>query len=119
MLIDSGRPTSASFMSNTTPIPRDKPDIVLAHALAAEYLGMKTVYLEAGSGAELTVPDEIIGLCRRHLEIPILVGGGIRTPELANQKVKAGGSFIVIGNVLEKPGRETLVNDFASAIHQK
>ena len=118
MLIESGRVTSAEFMSNTKPIPRDKPDIAVAHALAAEYLGMKLIYLEAGSGALHPVPDEMIQAVSRICSLPVIVGGGIRTPELAQQKVKAGASFIVTGNVLEKEKKSGIIQGFAKAIHQ-
>lgn len=117
MLIESGKVTSVEFMSNTKPIPRDKSSIAVAHALAAKYLGMKIVYLEAGSGAVSPVPDEMITAVSQHSELPLIVGGGITTPELALQKVRAGASFIVTGNVLEnglKPGR---ISEFANAIH--
>ena len=117
MLIESGNPTSAQFMSNTMPIPRDKPDIAMAHALAAEYLGMKMIYLEAGSGAKEPVPDGTVSSVREYVSVPVIVGGGIRRPEVAAQKVKAGASFIVTGNVLEKEGGPGLVKEFCSAVH--
>lgn len=119
MLIESGKMTSAEFMSNTKPIPRDKPQIAVAHALAAEYLGMKLIYLEAGSGALQPVPDEMIQAVAAICSLPIIVGGGIRTPEVAQQKAKAGASFIVTGNVLEKNPKEGLIREFAVAIHQE
>jgi phosphoglycerol geranylgeranyltransferase len=119
MLIESGKVTSAEFMSNTTPIPRDKPDIAVAHALAAEYLGMKLIYLEAGSGALHPVPDEMIQAITRSCNLPVIVGGGITMPEVAEQKVNAGASFIVTGNVLEKGKREGIIQDFAKMIHKK
>ncbi len=118
MLIESGRVTSAEFMSNTKPIPRDKPDIAVAHALAAEYLGMKLIYLEAGSGALHPVPDEMIQAIARMCSLPIIVGGGIRTPAIAKQKVAAGAAFIVTGNVLEDKKKDGLIQDFANAIHK-
>jgi putative glycerol-1-phosphate prenyltransferase len=118
MLIESGKVTSAEFMSNTKPIPRDKPDIALAHALAAEYLGMKLIYLEAGSGALHPVPDEMIQAIARMCSLPIIVGGGIRTPDMAKQKVAAGAAFIVTGNVLEKNNEKGTIQSFAQAIHQ-
>jgi putative glycerol-1-phosphate prenyltransferase len=118
MLIESGKVTSAEFMSNTKPIPRDKPDIALAHALAAEYLGMKLIYLEAGSGALHPVPDEMIQAIARMCSLPIIVGGGIRTPDTAKQKVAAGAAFIVTGNVLEKNNEKGTIQSFAHAIHK-
>lgn len=117
MLIESGNTTSAQFMSNSMPIPRDKPDIAMAHALAAEYLGMKMIYLEAGSGARHPVPDATVKSVSQYVSVPVIVGGGIRTPEVAAQKVKAGASFIVTGNILEKKGGPKLVKDFCKAIH--
>jgi putative glycerol-1-phosphate prenyltransferase len=76
--------------------------MAMAHALAAEYLGMKCVYLEAGSGAKYAVPVEMIATLNRYVEIPMIIGGGIRSPEAARERVEAGASFIVTGNVLEK-----------------
>ena len=118
MLIESGKVTSAEFMSNTKPIPKDKLDIAVAHALAAEYLGMKLIYLEAGSGAQHPVPDEMIQAVARMCSLPIIVGGGIRTPDVAKQKVAAGATFIVTGNVLEKNNEKGTIQSFAQAIHK-
>jgi phosphoglycerol geranylgeranyltransferase len=117
MLIDSGRQTSVGFMSGTTPLPRDKFDLAWAHALAAEYLGMQLVYLEAGSGAEYPVPDRMIAAVKSHINIPVLVGGGITTPEIAAQKVEAGADFIVTGTAIENSRSQTLMKQFADAVH--
>jgi putative glycerol-1-phosphate prenyltransferase len=117
MLIESGRTTSAEFMSGTRPIPRDKPDIAVAHALAAEYLGFKLLYLEAGSGAQESVPEEMIAAVAHYCSIPVIVGGGLRSPEAAQKKVKAGARFIVTGNVLESGTSPSLMKEFAAAIH--
>lgn len=119
LLVESGRSTSAEFMSNTRPLPRHKPDIAVAHALAAEMLGFKLIYLEAGSGALQSVPEEIILAVSRHCSVPLIVGGGITSPEEAQKKVNAGASFIVTGNVLEKNGNAALMKEFAEAIHTK
>ncbi len=119
ILVESGQMTSAEFMSNTLPIPRHKPDIAKAHALAAEYLGMKLVYLEAGSGAQYPVPDEMVRQVADYVSIPVIVGGGIRTPEEAHRKARAGARFVVTGNVLEGTGGERLLKEFAQAIHWK
>ncbi len=119
MLIESGNITSAQFLSDTRPIPREKPDITVAHAMAAELLGMRMIYLEAGSGARLSVPEEHIGALARHVALPIMVGGGIRTPEDAARKVAAGASFIVTGNIIEKNRDRALIQAFAEAIHIK
>lgn len=117
MLIEGGNTTAVEFMSGTVPIPRDKPDIAGPHALAAEYLGMQMVYLEAGSGAAHPVPDEMISAVKNQISIPLIVGGGIRTPKIAAEKVKAGADFIVTGNVLEKNGSFELMKAFANAVH--
>ncbi|MCF7803208.1 MAG: geranylgeranylglyceryl/heptaprenylglyceryl phosphate synthase [Candidatus Marinimicrobia bacterium] len=117
MLMESGRTTTAQFMSNTQPIPTDKPDIAVAHSLAAQYLGMKMVYLEAGSGAKNPVPVEVIEGVSSYADIDIIVGGGLRKPEDARTRVEAGASFIVTGNVLEKDGNEHLMTEFADAVH--
>jgi putative glycerol-1-phosphate prenyltransferase len=119
MLVESGQMTSAEFMSNSKPLPRSKPDIALAHALAAQYLGFKVVYLEAGSGAQLSVPEEIITAVSKTISIPLIVGGGINSPEMAEKKVAAGASFIVIGNHFEKPENFDKIKEFADAIHKK
>lgn len=119
MLIESGTRTSAEYVSNSLPIPREKPGIALAHALAAQYLGMKTIYLEAGSGAKLPVPETMISTIHQAIEIPLIVGGGIRSPEAANSRVKAGADFIVVGNYFEEDGSRALMQEFAEAIHFK
>ncbi|MCX6143162.1 MAG: geranylgeranylglyceryl/heptaprenylglyceryl phosphate synthase [Ignavibacteriales bacterium] len=117
MLIEAGNMTSAEFMSNTKPIPRDKPDIALAHALAAEIIGMKFVYLDAGSGAHASVPEEMIRAIAGKCSLPIIVGGGIRTPEEARKKVQAGASFIVTGTVTEHNNHHSFIKEFAEAVH--
>jgi len=119
MFIESGNITTAQFISDTRPIPREKPEIAIAHVLAAEYLGMKFAYLEAGSGAKYSVPENIISTLQDYITIPLIVGGGIRTPEEARKKVSAGASFIVTGNVLEKDNDPELIKAFADAVHIK
>ena len=117
MLIEGGTCTSVQFMSATLPIPRDKLDIAVAHAMAAELLGMRMTYLECGSGSPLSVPDEMISAVRAESSIPLIVGGGIVDPGAAAAKVRAGADFIVTGNILEKTGSIDLVYEFAKAIH--
>lgn len=119
MLIESGRTTAAEFMSNTRPIPRDKHDIAVAHAMAGEYLGMKLIYLEAGSGALESVPDEMVEAVTGYVQIPVIVGGGIRKPDEARKKVEAGASFVVTGNVLEKATDWSLIKELSDAVHWK
>lgn len=119
MLVESAGLTSAQFVSHTLPIPREKPKIALAHALAAQYLGMKSVYLEAGSGARETVPDAMIQLLKENLSIPVIVGGGICSPEEAHRKSVAGADFIVIGNHFQDERHQQSMPEFAEAIHRR
>ena len=118
MLIESGQTTTAEYVSGSKPIPRHKPEIAAATALAGQYLGMKLIYLEGGSGADNSVPKEMIEFVTKNVEIPVIVGGGIRTPEEARSKVKAGASIIVTGNIFENENNWKLIPLFASAIHQ-
>lgn len=118
LLIESGQMTSAEFISDTRPIPREKPAMAMAHALAAEYLGMKMIYLEAGSGAQRPVPDILIRKVHDYVSIPLIVGGGIRDPRIASNKVDAGADFIVTGNILEERVNPALIREFADAIHR-
>jgi len=117
MLVESGRMTTVEFVSNTRPLPRSKPDIAVAHALAAEYMGMKCVYLDAGSGADSMVPVEMIQAVSQALTIPVIVGGGIQSPDDAAERVAAGADFIVIGTALEGRRDPELVRTFANAVH--
>jgi len=119
ILVESGRTTTAEFLSNSKPIPRHKPDLAAAHALAAEYLGMKLVYLEAGSGAELSVPEEMIYIVSRMVSIPVIVGGGIRSPIEARKKVEAGAKIVVVGNYFDNPENFKQLKDFTSTVHYK
>ncbi|MBO4575399.1 MAG: geranylgeranylglyceryl/heptaprenylglyceryl phosphate synthase [Bacteroidales bacterium] len=115
MLIDSGKATSVTYMSDTTPIPHDKDDIAMCTAIAGEMLGLKLIYLEAGSGALMPVSTSMISKVSQMIKIPLIVGGGIKTPELAAEAVKAGADVIVIGTAFEK--EPELLNKFAEAIH--
>jgi phosphoglycerol geranylgeranyltransferase len=114
ILLESGSITAVEFMSGTRPIPKDKPELVLAHALAAQYLGVKFIYLEAGSGAKSAVSPELVELVRSQLEIPLIVGGGIRSGEEAKKLVKAGADLLVMGNALEAD--YSRIAQFVSAI---
>lgn len=119
LLLDGGTTTTVEFMSSTKPIPMDRPEITVAHALAAQYLGKKFVYLEAGSGAKVSVSVETIKAVKKQIEIPIIVGGGIKTPKQAAERVKAGASFIVTGTITEKLENISVMKDFSDAIHCK
>lgn len=102
MLIESGSTTSVEYMSNTRAIPRDKTGIAVATAIAGELLGNKLLYLEAGSGAKLPVPTEIISEVKKQVNIPLIVGGGLRTSADIEKALQAGADIIVVGNILEK-----------------
>lgn len=102
MLIESGSATSVQYVSNTQPIPRTKNDIAVATALAGQYLGQKAIYLEGGSGAQQAVPVSMISAVKSHLTIPLIVGGGIRTPQAMCDAFHAGADVVVIGNALEE-----------------
>jgi putative glycerol-1-phosphate prenyltransferase len=102
ILIDGGRTTSVSYLSFTNPIPNDKPEIVSSTAMAGELLGMKLIYLEAGSGASSPVPENVIQHVCHSIDVPLIVGGGINTTERAINALHAGADIIVIGNKLEQ-----------------
>ncbi len=102
MLIESGNTTSVEYMSNTKPIPSEKTDIILATAMASEMLGFKMIYLEAGSGAKKTIPIEIIKKLSENTTLPIIVGGGVKKVEHAQQCFDNGANTVVIGNAIEE-----------------
>ncbi|WP_266203688.1 phosphoglycerol geranylgeranyltransferase [Pontibacter kalidii] len=105
MLVDTGRQTTASYMSGTTPIPYDKPAIAACTAMAGELLGLRYIYLDGGSGAMKPVSAEMIAAVREAVELPIIIGGGIDTAGKAAAALEAGADLIVIGNHIEKnPG---------------
>ncbi len=117
MLIESGNNTSVHFMSGSMPIPRAKTDIAIAHALASKYLGLKLLYLDAGSGAKHSVPSEMIMGIKKNVNLPMFLGGGIKSPDKAAEKAEAGADFIVTGNVLEKNWDGSLIKEIAKAVH--
>ncbi len=115
LLIESGKHTAASYMSNTNPIPSDKDDIAMATAMAGEMLGLKLIYLDAGSGALNRVNETMINKVSLNTTIPLIVGGGINSPEKAVLACKAGADIVVIGNAIEKD--VTLIQSVSKAIH--
>ncbi len=102
LLIDGGKPTTVSYISNTLPLPADKPLLTSATALAGQLLGMKLIYLDAGSGAQKPVTMDTIAAVRREVDAPIIVGGGILSQTEVEQAWSAGANWVVIGNVLEQ-----------------
>ncbi|UCE25696.1 MAG: geranylgeranylglyceryl/heptaprenylglyceryl phosphate synthase [Candidatus Zixiibacteriota bacterium] len=119
MLIESGSLTSVQYISGSMPIPRGKSDIACAHAMAAQYLGMRLVYLEAGSGAGRPVPLEMVRSVSSYVDIPLIVGGGLRTAQDCRDCVEAGASFVVVGNHLEADRDFSLLRQLAAATHDK
>lgn len=102
MLIDGGNHTSVSYMSNTTPIPADKSSIAACTAMAGEMLGLKLIYMDAGSGAKNPIPEKLIREVKDSISVPLFVGGGMRTPESVKAACEAGADIVVVGNAIEK-----------------
>ncbi len=102
ILVDAGKPTTVSYMSNSLPIPNDKPEIAVCTAMAGEMLGLKLIYLDAGSGAENPVPIEMLTEVSKNIRVPLIAGGGIRSGKSAYESFKAGADLLVIGNAIEK-----------------
>jgi phosphoglycerol geranylgeranyltransferase len=115
MVIDGGAPTTVSYISNATPIPSDKNEIALCTAMASEMLGMKLIYMDAGSGAKRAITESMIEMVSANIEVPLIVGGGITDPEKAYLNCKAGADVIVIGNAIEKD--PALIKEMATAVH--
>jgi phosphoglycerol geranylgeranyltransferase len=99
-----GEGGAVSVVGRACPIPYDKPELAVAHALAAQYFGMRFVYLEGGSGAKQPVPSDMIQMVKSVIDIPLIVGGGIRTSEQAKNVVSAGADAVVTGTITEEKG---------------
>lgn len=115
MVVDGGAPTTVSYMSNTAPLPSDKNEIAMCTAMAGEMLGMKLIYMDAGSGAKRAISESMIQKVSSCIEVPLIVGGGIITPEKAYLNCKAGADVIVVGNAIEKD--TSLIKEMAAAVH--
>ena len=115
MLIESGKATTASYMSNTLPIPRDKNGIASSTAIAGEYLGMKLIYMDGGSGAHNSINSDMIKHVSSSINVPLIIGGGICNKEKAIENCKAGADIIVVGNAIEK--NPHLITEISEAIH--
>jgi len=115
LIIDGGAQTTVSYISNTMPIPANKPEIALCTAWAGEMQGKHVIYLDAGSGAHHPVSVEMIRKLSDNIAIPLIVGGGIRTPEKVYENAKAGANLIVVGNAIERD--PLLIRDMAQAAH--
>ena len=117
MLIESGSLTSVQYVSGSMPIPRHKHDLARAHALAAQYLGMKMVYLEAGSGAKLPVPIDMVKAVAEYVTVPVMVGGGLTSPRECADRVEAGAACVVVGTCIEQQLDFGLLREMTSAAH--
>lgn len=115
MLIESGAPTTASYISNTFPIPWDKPDIAACTALAGQFLGLQCIYMDGGSGARRTISSRMIMAVRHHVNVPIIVGGGVRSAGDAHKLWEAGADIVVVGNALEADPSGDLLRSLTEA----
>jgi geranylgeranylglyceryl phosphate synthase family protein len=102
MLVDGGKATTAHYITQTQPIPADKPDIAAVTALAGSQLGLKVLYLDCGSGALHPVPTAMVEAVRQVVDGPLVVGGGVRTPQQARALRQAGADWVVMGSVFEE-----------------
>lgn len=119
MLVESGSLTTAQYMTHSMPLPRRKPDVAAATALAAQYMGMQTLFADGGSGAEKEVPLEMIEAISETCSIPLITGGGISSPESVAERIDAGASFVVIGNAIEKNPDLHYIAELAAAAHSR
>ncbi len=115
MLIHSGRPTSVTYMSNTQPIPSDKSTLAVSTAMAGEMLGMQVIYMDAGSGAEKPISGKMIKQVRSNIDLPLIVGGGLRNGRHVKEAILAGADIVVIGNGAQK--NLSLLTEVSDTIH--
>lgn len=115
IVVDGGAPTTVSYISNAAPIPADKSEIAMCTAMAGEMLGMKLIYMDAGSGARKPITESMIEKVASTISVPLIVGGGITDPEKAYRNCKAGADVIVVGNAIEK--NSSLIAEMAAAVH--
>ena len=115
MLIDSGKATTASYMSGSMPIPHHKSEIAACTAMAGEMLGLGLIYMDGGSGADKTVDGKMISSVCQHVNSPLIIGGGIKTAEAAKEICEAGATVVVVGNATEKDPK--ILSDIAAAVH--
>ena len=114
-----GNNSAASFIGQVNSLPASKPSLAVIYALAAKYLGMRTLYLEAGSGAGEPIPQETIRMVREAYDGILIVGGGITTPEVASRAATAGADVLVVGNLLQSRGFETTLHRIFSALKKQ
>lgn len=116
MLIDGGKPTTVSYVSQTLPIPHDKPGIAAATALAGSYLGLRTIYMDTGSGADRSVSPAMIAAVRSQVDLPLIIGGGIKDARTASQLCDAGADVLVIGTAFEQDPER--IFELSEAVHR-
>ena len=116
ILLQSNKRTSVEIISDTLPLPMENYDIILAHALAGQYLGNKLIYLDCGSGADIIVEPKLVNYLSKHLSVPIIIGGGITKPMQIKKLSDAGASYAVIGSFLENTSNANLINELTNAI---
>jgi phosphoglycerol geranylgeranyltransferase len=110
---------TAGKVGKAISVPYSKSDLAVAHALAGQYLGMRFIYLEGGSGVKVPVPPEMISAVKQAIAVPLIVGGGIRSPEAALAAAKAGADIIVTGNITESSDANERISQIISAIKHK
>ena len=115
MVVDGGAPTTVSYISNASPLPADKNEIAVCTDMAGEMLGMKLIYMDAGSGAKIAISESMIEKVAQSISVPLIVGGGIVDPEKAYLNCKAGADVVVVGNAIEKDS--SLIKEMAAAVH--
>lgn len=115
MVVDGGAPTTVSYISNASPLPSDKNEIAVCTAMAGEMLGMRLIYMDAGSGAKRPITESMIEQVSNSIQVPLIIGGGIIHPEKAYRNCQSGADVIVVGNAIEKD--PTLIREMAAAVH--
>lgn len=115
IVVDGGAPTTVSYISNALPVPADKNEIAMCTAMAGEMLGMKLIYMDAGSGAKRPITESMIESVAKSISSPLIIGGGIIDPEKAYLNCKAGADVIVVGNAIEKDA--SLIKQMSDAVH--
>jgi len=114
-----GEGGTAGVIGKAIPVPYNKPELAAAHALAGQYLGMRFIYLEAGSGAKEPVPPDMIKSVKHYIDIPLIVGGGIRSRGQALVAASAGADIIVTGNVVENTGVRRKVSEIIEGLRHR
>ncbi len=102
LLVDCGKQTTVSYISNTTPVPYDKPEIAACTAMAAELIGMKMIYADGGSGAARPISTHMVRAIRKSIDLPLIIGGGITSPQAAAAAYQAGADMLVVGTAIER-----------------